>query len=100
MEYAYTDVDGQEGILLSGRFTYGDSAKFHQMLADWDVVARPLVHLDLRYLTFIDSAAIGMLFVLANRCHDAKGRVVAYNAQPYIVQTIRRVALDQYVVFR
>ncbi|MCW2237689.1 STAS domain-containing protein [Azospirillum canadense] len=99
MEYAYTEVDGQEGILLSGRFTYDDSPKFHALLADWDVAARPDVHLDLRYLTFLDSTAIGMLFILANRCRDAKGQVVVHNAQPYLVQTLRRVALDQYVTF-
>ncbi|MHA7064262.1 STAS domain-containing protein [Azospirillum argentinense] len=100
MEYAYTDIDGQEGIMLSGRFTYDDSRKFHDLLADWDIGARPDVRLDLRYLTFLDSAAIGMLFVLANRCRDAKGVVTVHNAQPYIVQTMRRVALDQYVEFR
>ncbi|WP_448202504.1 STAS domain-containing protein [Azospirillum sp. sgz302134] len=100
MEYAYTDVNGQDGILMSGRLTYDDSQKFHEMLADWDVAAHPETHLDLRYLTFVDSTAIGMLFILANRCREAKREVVVHNAQPYIVQTLRRVALDQYVTFR
>ena len=100
MEYAFTDVDGQEGILLSGRFTYDDSRKFHDMLGQWDIAARQRVNLDLRFLTFIDSAAIGMLFILANRCRDAKGQVAVYGAQPYIAQTLRRVAMDQYVEFR
>lgn len=100
MEYAFTDVDGQEGILLSGRFTYDDSRQFHDMLGQWDFTAHPQVHLDLRFLTFIDSAAIGMLFILANRCRDVKGHVTVFGAQPYIVQTLRRVALDQYVEFR
>ncbi|MBP2315234.1 STAS domain-containing protein [Azospirillum soli] len=100
MEYAFTDVDGQEGILLSGRFTYDDSRKFHDMLGQWDFTARPQVNLDLRFLTFIDSAAIGMLFILANRCRDAKGLVTVVGAQPYITQTLRRVAMDQYVEFR
>ena len=100
MEYAFTDVDGQDGILLSGRFTYDDSRKFHEILRGWDFAANPHVRLDLRYLTFLDSTAIGMLFILANRCRDAKGHVVVFNAQPYIVQTLRRVALDQYMEFR
>ena len=112
MEYAYTEVDGQEGILLSGRFTYDDSPKFHAMLADRDMAAQSAtqtaapaaagrdMHLDLRYLTFVDSTAIGMLFILANRCRDSRGQLVIHNAQPHIVQTLRRVALDQYVTFR
>ena len=61
---------------------------------------RPEVRLDFRYLTFLDSAAIGMLFILANRCREAKGSVTIVNAQPYIVQTMRRVSLDQYVFVR
>lgn len=100
MEYAFTDVAGQDGVLLSGRFTYDDSRKFHEMLAQWDFAERPVVHLDLRYLTFVDSTAIGMLFLLANRCRDAKGQVVAVNTPPTIAQTLRRVALDQYVEFQ
>lgn len=100
MEYAFTDVDGTEGILLSGRFTYDDSRKFHEMLAAWDFDAKPQVHLDFRYLTFMDSTAIGMLFILANRCREAKGSVTVVNAQPYIVQTIKRVSLDTYVDIR
>ena len=40
MEYAFTDVDGMEGVLLSGRFTYDDSRKFHEMLAGWNFAAR------------------------------------------------------------
>ncbi len=100
MEYAFTDVEGQEGILLSGRFTYDDSPKFHDMLDEWDFAAKPDIPLDLRYLTFVDSTAIGMLFILANRCRDRKGSVSVVNAQPYIVQTMRRVSLDQYLDIR
>jgi len=100
MEYAFTDVDGQDGILLSGRFTYDDSGKFHEMLAQWDFAVKPDVPLDLRYLTFLDSTAIGMLFVLANRCRERQGSVTVVNAQPYIAQTMRRVSLDQYVFIR
>ncbi|HYG91615.1 MAG TPA: STAS domain-containing protein [Azospirillum sp.] len=100
MEYAFTEVDGKDGILLSGRFTYDDSQKFHEMLAGWTFTEKPDVPLDLRYLMFLDSAAIGMLFVLANRCREHQGSVTVLNAQPYIVQTMRRVSLDTYVFIR
>lgn len=100
MEYAFTDVDGQDGILLSGRFTYDDGPKFHEMLGEWDFAAKPDIPLDLRYLTFLDSTAIGMLFILANRCRERKGNVIVMNAQPYIVQTMRRVSLEQYLFIR
>lgn len=35
MEYAFTDVDGQDGILLSGRCTYEDGSSF---TACWVIV--------------------------------------------------------------
>ncbi len=100
MEYAFTDVDGQEGILLSGRFTYDDSTKFHDLIAAWDFAAMPDVRIDFRFLTFLDSTAISMLFVLANRCREVNGSVTVLNAPPYIAQTMRRTALDQYVFLR
>lgn len=100
MEYAYTDVDGENGILLSGRFTYEDSGKFHELLEDWDFTAKPSVAIDGRYLTFVDSTAIGMLFLLANRCRDAGGSVTLVNIQPGMQHTLRRVSLDQYVFMK
>ena len=100
MEYAFTDVDGQDGILLSGRCTYDDGPRFHAMLKDWDFDARSVVPVDLRFVTFIDSAAIGMLFILANRCRDVGGHIVAVGAAPHIVKALRRAALDPYIEFR
>lgn len=100
MEYALIEIDGHRAVLLSGRFTYDDGPRFHAMLADWDFAERPVVRLDLRFLTFLDSAAIGMLFLLANRCRDAGGHVIAHGTPPRIVDTLRRVAFDPYVEFR
>lgn len=100
MEYAFTDVDGQDGVLLSGRCTYEDGPKFHAMLEEWDFTARPVVQLDLRFVTFIDSAAIGMLFIMANRCREANGHIVAVAASPHVVKSLRRAALDVYIEFR
>lgn len=100
MEYAFTTVNGQDGILLSGRCTYEDASRFNAMLTEWDFAAAPIVPLDLRFTTFIDSAAIGMLFILANRCRDANGHILAIGAPPHIVKALRRAALDPYIEFR
>lgn len=100
MEYAYVDVGGREGVLLSGRFTYEDSGKFHQLLEDWDFAKKSTLHIDARYLTFLDSTAIGMLYLLATRCREAGGYAVVVNAQPNIVQTLKRASLDQYLLFK
>lgn len=51
-------------------------------------------------MTFIDSAAIGMLFILANRCREADGHVVAVAASPHVAKSLRRAALDTYIEFR
>ncbi|AWK86417.1 STAS domain-containing protein [Azospirillum thermophilum] len=100
MEYALAKVQGEDGIILSGRFTYDDGGRFHALLADWDFAARPVLPLDLRYLTFIDSAAIGMLFILAGRCREAGGHVAVANAQPQVLRTLRHAALDTWFEFR
>ncbi len=100
MEYAFTTVDGQDGVLLSGRCTYDDAPRFNAMLAEWDFTANPVVPLDLRFVTFIDSAAIGMLFILSNRCREAGGRIIASGAPAHIVKALRRAALDPYIEFR
>ncbi|MFD1626421.1 STAS domain-containing protein [Azospirillum griseum] len=100
MEYAFTSVDGQDGLLLSGRCTYDDAPRFNAMLTEWDFTAKPVVPLDLRFVTFIDSAAIGMLFILANRCRDAGGHIVVSGAPGHIVKALRRAALDPYIEFR
>lgn len=100
MEYAFTNVDGCDGILLSGRCTYEDGNRFHGMLRDWDFAASPVVPIDLRFVTFIDSAAIGMMFILANRCREAGGHIVASGAPPHIVRALRRATLDRYIEFR
>lgn len=100
MEYAFTPVDGQDGILLSGRCTYEDAARFNALLTEWDFATTPTVPLDLRFVTFIDSAAIGMLFILANRCREANGHIIASGASSHIVKALRRAALDPYIEFR
>ena len=100
MEYAFTTVGGRDGILLSGRCTYEDGTRFHDMLRDWDFAASPVVPIDLRFVTFIDSAAIGMMFILANRCREAGGHIVASGAAPHIVRALRRATLDRYIEFR
>lgn len=100
MDYALTEIDGAPALLLSGRFTYEDGPLFHSMLAEWDFVADPNVRLNLRYLSFLDSAAIGMLFLLSNRCREAGGHIVAFETPPRILDTLRRVAFEPYVEFR
>ncbi|WP_042696271.1 STAS domain-containing protein [Azospirillum sp. B506] len=100
MDYAFTTVGGCDGILLSGRCTYEDGDRFHAMLRGWDFAASPVVPLDLRFVTFIDSAAIGMLFMLANRCRESGGHVVASGATAHIVRALRRATLDRYIEFR
>lgn len=100
MDYALTEIEGERVLLLSGRFTYEDGPRFHTMLAEWDFAADANVRLDLRYLNFLDSAAIGMLFLLSNRCREAGGHIVAYQTPPRVLETLRRVAFEPYVEFR
>lgn len=93
MEYAYGQIDGAPMATLTGRFVYADVGKIHDIIANWAFDAHPTVMLDLRYVTFIDSTAIGALFVVANRAAEAGGDLVLRNPSPSVIKALTRADL-------
>lgn len=94
MEYAFNEVDGNPMVTLSGRFTYGGAAKMHDIIANWDFDRRPSITVDLRYVTFIDSTAIGMLFLLSKRARDAGGSLTLINASASVRKTLNHASIE------
>ena len=93
MEYAYGRTGGAPMATLTGRFVYADVGKIHDIIANWDFRAHPTITLDLRYVTFIDSTAIGALFVVANRAMEAGGALVLRNPSPSVIKALTRADL-------
>jgi anti-anti-sigma factor len=93
MEYALGQTSDGPLATLTGRFVYADVGKIHDIIANWDFDAHPTVALDLRYVTFIDSTAIGALFVVANRAAEAGGDLKLCNPSPSVVKALTRADL-------
>lgn len=65
-------------------------AAFHEVTSDgWN---RVLV--DLTDVTFIDSAALGLLIGLQRRCRAADGSLVLVNPQPVVERILATTGLD------
>lgn len=93
MEYALGQTSDGPMVTLTGRFVYADVGKIHDIIAGWDFDAHPAVMLDLRYVTFIDSTAIGALFVVANRAAEFGGDLVLRNPSPSVIKALTRADL-------
>jgi HptB-dependent secretion and biofilm anti anti-sigma factor len=94
MEYAFARTDGQPVATLSGRVVYADAGKMHDILAKWDFAASPTVRLNLRFVTFIDSTAIGTLFVIAKHAADAGGELILLHPAASVMNTLERAQLQ------
>jgi anti-anti-sigma factor len=94
MEYAFGQADGQPVATLSGRIVYADAGKMHDIVAAWDFAASPSVRLNLRFVTFIDSTAIGTLFVIAKRAADAGGELVLLHPAASVMNILERAQVQ------
>lgn len=97
MEFAYRQVNGVRQVTLSGRFVYADAGKVHDIIADWDFAATPSMTLDVKFITFVDSTAIGMLFLLAGRVREAGGVLTLRNPSPSVTRTLLRAEMQSCV---
>ena len=94
MEYAFGQADGQPVATLSGRIVYADAGKMHDLIAEWDFAASPTVRLNLRFVTFIDSTAIGTLFVIAKHAADAGGELMLLQPAASVANILARARIQ------
>lgn len=98
MEFAYRQTDGAKQVTLSGRFVYADAGKVHDIIADWNFTVAPSMTLDMKFVTFVDSTAIGMLFLLAGRVREAGGVLTLRNLSPSVTRTLLRAEMQSCAV--
>lgn len=67
MEYKLATADGKAETALTGRFTFADHAAFRAMANDAVATGATRWTMDLSGLSFIDSAALGMLLLCRER---------------------------------
>ena len=83
-----TGGDGVE-LILDGRFTFADHAQFRK---DIDSVCEtPARHclVDLSAVSYMDSAAVGMLLLIRDRMEAKGGRVTLRGGGPSVKDLIR-----------
>lgn len=85
-------INGQTmEVALSGRFTFADNKDFRALIAKIGESAIAQVRIDLSGLSFIDSAALGML-LLARETAGAKGKKLVLRGANDQVARVMKVA--------
>lgn len=93
MDCSIRDERNQRRLIMTGRFSYADAARFGEILRAWDFQTTPSAILDANGLLMIDSVAIGMLFLLARQCRAHGGGLSIVNGRANIDHTLQRSGL-------
>lgn len=70
MEFAIQNHTDTVTVKISGQFTFNDNQRFKHILELADTPALRSFVLDFSTVTFIDSAGLGMLLLLRDKCQD------------------------------
>lgn len=68
MEYTITNEAGALNVAMSGQFTFHHNQKFRDILELLNEKELQAIALNLKQVEFIDSAGLGMLLLLRDRC--------------------------------
>ena len=71
--YELTENDGVFRLTLSGRLTYNDHNEMRNVIQFLKEHKAKRIIIDMSKLTFIDSAAIGMLLIIAEELRNING---------------------------
>ncbi|MDX2112234.1 MAG: STAS domain-containing protein [Alphaproteobacteria bacterium] len=85
---------------LSGTFTFADHQIFKTILEHVDEAGIHQIELDMAAVTFIDSAALGMLLLLRDRCQSTHTPIIISRAQGQTEKVMRISKFDQLFTLR
>ena len=77
--YKLTENDGVFRLTLSGRLTYNDHNEMKKIVLFFKENKTMRVIIDMAKLTFIDSAAVGILLIMAEEVHSFNGIITIEN---------------------
>lgn len=80
---------------ISGQFTFGDNQKFKHILELAAIPELRAVRLDFTDVTFIDSAGLGMLLLLRDKCQDRHIPVTILSPQGQVEKVLMISKFDQ-----
>ncbi len=100
MEYSTTKDANHINVMLSGRFTFEDHNKFRTIM---DMVresgCRNLL-LDFKNLSYVDSAAVGMLLLLKDVADECSMNITLANANAQVGKILEISNLGQLFAIR
>ncbi len=88
MQFALTSRPGQTTAFLNGRFTFADHQAFRDLLRHIGSTKLDRFVIDLSAVEFLDSAALGMLLVASDACHDAGSSFLVQSPRGQVRRTL------------
>jgi anti-anti-sigma factor len=98
MELYTMETDQQATLLLKGRFDLQGQQQVRGVLEDLVAGGKPTVTFDLSGVTYIDSSAVGLLFLARETCEKAGGSVILSRPQEAVDRVLKLCRLED--VFR
>lgn len=95
MEYVMSNQNRGLRVHLSGQFTFADNNKFKHILESLEQEAPQSLNLNLSAVDFIDSAALGMLLLLRDRCQQQNVSLAIEEAQGQVEKIMMISKFDQ-----
>lgn len=95
MELAIHNNGNSVTVKLSGQFTFTDNQKFKHILELVDTPELRSLGLDFAGVTFIDSAGLGMLLLLRDRCQDKHISVSIHSPHGQVHKVLMISKFDQ-----
>ncbi len=95
MDVVVVSDAGGVSARLSGEFTFSDTGKFKDLLDKVEKNAPPSVDVDLSKVSFVDSAALGMLLLLKDAAGKHQASVTLRGASGQVEKLLRMSRFDQ-----
>jgi anti-anti-sigma factor len=100
MEYHKHLASGAIKFELSGTFTFADNKSFKTILDHAEDTSIHQIELDFSAVTFIDSAALGMLLLLRDRCQQTHKPIILSRTHGQVDKVMRISRFDQLFTLR
>ena len=94
MEYNIETTDRAMNVTMQGQFTFTDNKRFRHIITKARKETLPIT-LNLSQLSFIDSAALGMLLLLRDECQQRHIPISIHEAQGQVEKIFYITKFDQ-----
>lgn len=94
MEYSHTMNENELEVVLKGKFTFTDNKNFLTFLEGMMEKQCNLITLNLEEVSFIDSAALGILLLIRDKCNKSSTNLILQNPKGQVDQMFKISKFD------